>query len=46
LLNALLSITFASSDNNQRLQHHAVAFMSQPMQAAGGTDIWSESGSQ
>ncbi len=37
-------ITFSFSENDQRLQQHAVAFMRQAMQAAGGHDLWSESG--
>jgi len=37
-------ITFSFSENDHRLQQHAVAFMREALQAAGGTDIWSESG--
>lgn len=37
-------VTFAFSDNDKRLHTHAINFMTQVMDAAGGDDIWSEHG--
>jgi choline dehydrogenase-like flavoprotein len=36
--------TFSTCDNDKRLARHAVRFMSQALEAAGGRDIWSEDG--
>ena len=33
-------VVFAYSDNDRRLQHHAVRFMGEMLQAAGGRDLW------
>jgi choline dehydrogenase-like flavoprotein len=33
-------VIFSYSDNDRRLQRHAVAFMSQMLAAAGGRDLW------
>ena len=33
-------VTHAFSENDRRLQAHATGFLSQMLQAAGGTDIW------
>jgi choline dehydrogenase-like flavoprotein len=33
-------VTFSYSDNDRRLQRHAIAFMSQMLEAAGGYDAW------
>jgi choline dehydrogenase-like flavoprotein len=33
-------VDFSYSDNDQRLQRHAVDFMWQMMEAAGGRDLW------
>jgi choline dehydrogenase-like flavoprotein len=33
-------VTFSYSDNDKRLQRHAVRFMSQMLQAVGGHDLW------
>lgn len=37
---AIPRVTFSYSDNDRRLQQHAVAFMSQMLEAAGGYDLW------
>ena len=34
-------VTYAFSDNDRRLQAHAIGFLSKTLQAAGGKDIWS-----
>jgi choline dehydrogenase-like flavoprotein len=34
-------VTFAYSDNDKRLQRHAVRFMNEMLSAAGGRDLWS-----
>jgi len=33
-------VVFSYSDNDKRLQRHAVAFMSRMLEAAGGRDLW------
>jgi choline dehydrogenase-like flavoprotein len=33
-------LTFSYSDNDKRLQAHALAFMAQMLEAAGGRDLW------
>jgi choline dehydrogenase-like flavoprotein len=33
-------VTFSYSDNDRRLQAHALAFMGQMLEAAGGKDLW------
>jgi choline dehydrogenase-like flavoprotein len=33
-------VTFSYSDNDRRLQRHAIAFMSRMLEAAGGYDSW------
>jgi choline dehydrogenase-like flavoprotein len=38
-------VTFGYCDNDKRLAAHALRFMRQALEAAGGSDMWSESGS-
>jgi choline dehydrogenase-like flavoprotein len=33
-------VTFGYSDNDRRLQRHAIAFMSRMLEAVGGRDLW------
>jgi choline dehydrogenase-like flavoprotein len=37
-------VTFSYSDNDKRLYRHALAFMSEHLKAAGGRDLWHQSG--
>lgn len=34
------SVTFSYSDNDKRLQRHAIRFMAEMLEAAGGKDLW------
>jgi choline dehydrogenase-like flavoprotein len=36
----IAQVTFGYSDNDRRLQRHAIAFMSEMLSAAGGRDLW------
>ena len=41
---AIPRVTFGYSENDRRLYNHALRFMQQTLEAAGGTDVWQQDG--